>query len=335
VHALPRNDGQARDRAQVGRDRLGNPGPQPVILGIPRDVGEPRDGSGGNRGLREHGARSTLAQRLEVLSHPGHVRVALVPLLGHHLARDAFELAAQAGLELGRGAGILPEDRVQDLHGVVASERRTPGKQLIEHDAEREHIAASVERLAPSLLGRHVGHGSDHGSGLLQLHDPAPRVVTAVGRWRVLRQAEIEELHTPSVADHHVGGLDVSVDDALGVGLSQGLGQLRDDVQGFAGREGALHQDLLEALSRDVLHRDEAAPRALELGLADLVDHRDAWMVEGRRDPRLPDHAIVCLVALGAMRQHLERYRPAQARVLGQEHLTHAPRAQVVEDPIV
>ena len=44
---------------------------------------------------------------------------------------------------------------------VAPGERPPPGQQLVQHDAEREDVAARVERLSRRLLRRHVRDGAD------------------------------------------------------------------------------------------------------------------------------------------------------------------------------
>jgi hypothetical protein len=48
------------------------------------------------------------------------------------------------------------------------------------------------------------------------------------------RQAEVEDLHLPGVAHHDVAGLDVAVDDALGVRRLERLGDLLRDADDLA-----------------------------------------------------------------------------------------------------
>jgi hypothetical protein len=45
-----------------------------------------------------------------------------------------------------------------------------------------------------------------------------------------LCEAEVEHLHSTILSDHHVGGLEVSVDDAACVGGGQGVGDRDGDA---------------------------------------------------------------------------------------------------------
>jgi hypothetical protein len=63
-----------------------------------------------------------------------------------------------------RGGARLGDARRHDSHrpalalvgGDLATERMLAGDELVEHDAEREHIGPGRQRLAARLLGRHV-----------------------------------------------------------------------------------------------------------------------------------------------------------------------------------
>ena len=98
----------------------------------------------------------------------------------------------------------MPEhDRRHRQEVVVALEQAPHAAQLVEHDAEREHVAAAVDRLAEALLGRHVRD--------LALE----RARLGLGRpVRRLRDPEVDDLHRAVVADQDVRRRHVAVDDA-------------------------------------------------------------------------------------------------------------------------
>jgi hypothetical protein len=110
----------------------------------------------------------------------------------------------------------------------VAGERRPVIPGLVQRDAERELIGARVDRQAEVLLGRHVARRAHDragpGQGHVQLEvlppdragraDP-PRLVVDGGD-----QAEVGDPDPAIVADQHVVGLEVAVDQA---GVVRGL----------------------------------------------------------------------------------------------------------------
>ena len=80
--------------------------------------------------------------------------------------------------------------------------------------------------------------------------------------------------------------------------------------------------DLGQSLSRHVLHHDE---RASVLGLAGVVDVDDVRVRETRRQPCLAQEAIAKgRVAGEALRENLDRDRPAELVVAGEEDGRHA-----------
>jgi len=157
------------------------------------------------------------------------------------LRGDTFESAAEGvgGLETLAGvlgeshddnlierlgdAGTENDGRFGDLlemcghHGVVAVglKGELAGHHFIEGDAEGVQIGAIVGGIAFDLLGWHVIEGAQRGSG----HGEA-----AIGRGA--GDAEIHEFYGAIGSEHHVGGLNVAVDDVLFVGVAKGVENL-------------------------------------------------------------------------------------------------------------
>src|SRR5271156_2742326 len=69
------------------------------------------------------------------------------------------------GIESRRGYRIAIEDGFSDEAGTASWKRQPPRRHLIENDTERKQIRAGVQHLGPYLLGRHVGYGSQSGTG--------------------------------------------------------------------------------------------------------------------------------------------------------------------------
>ena len=102
-----------------------------------------------------------------------------------------------------------------DADGVVAEEGRAAGHHLVEHRAERVQVAASIERPAECLLGWHVGDRAD---------DHA--LLGETGAVEGDGETEVAELGLALLAEPHVAGLQVPVDQAAGVGVREGLADL-------------------------------------------------------------------------------------------------------------
>ena len=137
------------------------------------------------------------------------------------------------------------ENRREHVAHGVAGEERPAGEHLVEQDAEGPDVGALVDRLAARLLRAHVGGGAEdepgRGPGVGEgrrlrrvAARPAARTVAAPG----LRETEVEDLDLALRRQLHVRGLQVAVDDALLVGLLQGLGDLLREADRLVERDG-------------------------------------------------------------------------------------------------
>ena len=114
-------------------------------------------------------------------------------------------------------------------HPGVAAEGEFAGEELEQDDAERIHVAAAVGGVgfALGLFGRHVGGRAED----LAVHRDGDFAHFAAG------QAEVHEVRLAVAIDHDVGRLQVAVDDALLVGMVQGIGDFRAQLGRFAAGE--------------------------------------------------------------------------------------------------
>ena len=88
----------------------------------------------------------------------------------------------------------------------------------------------------------------------------------------------------PAPVDHHVGRLQVAVEDAAVVRGGQAGAELpRDSSALSAGRRPIRREQRRQVLAVDVLHRQEL----LAVGLADVVDAADVRVRDLARDPHL------------------------------------------------
>ena len=176
-----------------------------------------------------------LRRLLEV--QPGVRDVAQAPL------RIALEAATKQAPEPRRRPGRegLPV-RLAGEHGGehvahrLALEEAPSGEHLVDENAEGPDVRPPVDRPAAGLLGRHVGRGAEddpgggpgvgEGRGLREVGGGSRPGTVARPR---LGEAEVEDLDLPVGGHLHVGGFEVAVDDALLVGLLEGLGHLLRD----------------------------------------------------------------------------------------------------------
>ena len=135
-----------------------------------------------------------------------------------------------------------------------------------------------IHRLTLDLLGRHVGN---------RAHDD-PFLGHRFGRHQAgsfvevrptqLGQAEIQDLDPALLIDHHVGRLQITVNNTLVVRHSQGFGQSDGDLEDPGDRHAFGGDQVGKRLALDQLHREEA----LSICLLDAVQRDDIGMVEGR-----------------------------------------------------
>ena len=220
-------------------------------------------------------------------------------------------------------------DRVHGIDPVLAAERRVPGHHFVEHRAEAEDVAARVDAAAVRLLGRHVRRRSEHQAGVRQVPDRRHGARVAAERVEQLGEPEVDDLGVAVLGDHCVGRLQVAVDDAGLVRAGERFGHLDREVQRPDRTQRPAGDDLAERLAAQQLHGDEGDA----LGLANLVNHGDVRMLEGRRGARLL-HEPVASHGIGDERgrQHLQRDVAVETRITGPVHLAHAAGAEWSEN---
>jgi hypothetical protein len=136
-------------------------------------------------------------------------------------------------------------------------------------------------------------------------------------------EAEVEDLDLPVGQDVDVRRLQVTVDDAPGVGKSKALADLLHDRE-LVGRglEGLLLDDVQEAGPIEQLHGhvDDA------LVLAGLEDRDDVRMDEVRRRPRFALEAFtVAVVRVQELGDRLDGDETVEDGVVSLEDLAHRP----------
>ncbi len=138
-------------------------------------------------------------------------------------------------------------DRAGRLEQRAPPERMAPAQRLPEHHADRPHVGGLGGLLPCEPLGRDVGERPRH----VSLRGERLRLLD-------LRQAEVEHTHGNRLPlrEQHVGGLDVSVDDAARVRVREGLEHLSGRLDRSGVVELAAAERLAERASRHVLVGD-------------------------------------------------------------------------------
>ncbi len=253
----------------------------------------------------------------------------MVGFLLKALRNDRVEIAAEARtdarkrsrLDLLHNAGHLVDRPLGDVIGQTACE------QFVEHDPERIHVGPDIETVGcpVELFGGHVGERA-HELTDVGVHRGEGRV--AVG---VSRHAEVDDLRTPRGIDQNVSRLQIAMDDALLMAVSDrptGLAEERDavaDGEPPLGRIAGDRKGILDVFHHEVGHLASGQPLH-----AHRVDAADAGVGESAQDLGL------MLEPLGGRRgehagaDHLHGDRPAGHPL---EPFVHPPHASFVDEP--
>ncbi len=250
-----------------------------------------------------------LAQALlQVVSAAASALVALLGHLGHELGDDVRDRGRDGGIDLVGRRGLAREVAVHELDGIVGGEREATGAELVEGDAEGVEVGAVVDDAvhAPGLLRGHIGQGA------LAAGRVPGRLACALPA-----RAEIGERQRAGVRpEQDIGGVDVAVNDAALMEITQDLGD--------ASRE---HEDLVET----------EALRAVELGQGrraevgehqhgGALQHLHAQDLDHAREAQALEHFELAAIASprgrcgGLALEDLEDHGPPVALTLGAIH---------------
>ncbi len=200
-------DGRQDGRGDVGRGQAGVPLAPPPELLVERD--------------RSRADRPVLDEPLQLGGHLLGAPEPVARVLGEGLEDDRLQVAGNASLELPRRRRSIVLDLANQLELVLSLERRAQGQQLVERRAECVEVALGI-RDAAEPLGGHVPEGS----GDVRLREVVP--------FLELGQAEVGDPDVPQHIQDQVRRLDVTMQDAPLVSVSQGAGDLGAQPGDFA-----------------------------------------------------------------------------------------------------
>jgi hypothetical protein len=234
------------------------------------------------------------AQAFQVRANFGGDLITHLAVFLQRLLQNFFELRRNIRIDAnGRGRHAI-QDGFKGDSGGFAAEGHGAGGHFVQHGAERKKIAARVEFLAANLFGRHVSDGAHGGAGAGK---HVLRIARGVGRSsygftytraarvrrQQFRQAEIENFGVAAASDEKIGGLDVAMNDSLGVRGVQRVGDFDADVEQAVHFQRVAVHSVLQRSAVEKFHGDEG----FAVFFADIVDGANAGMVQGGSGLRL------------------------------------------------
>ena len=218
-----------------------------------------------------------------------------------------------------------------------------PVAELVEHGAQGEQIGARYPSLrrepvrgtcragCPALQCGELTYSSAAGKDGASAEFGARRRKSAAG-CRKFRQAEIENFDESAFRDEDVRGLDIAVDNSLGVRRFQCVGDLEGNANDLIRGHGfALHHHA-QRLPFQQLH----AYVVPALVFANFVDRADVRMIQGRSGPRFALEPLkVGRIGCKIFGQQLQRDFAAQFRVPGAVHHSHPAGTKLVQKLIM
>jgi hypothetical protein len=88
-------------------------------------------------------------------------RIAVLRLRLEQTQHDLLQPLRNLGPQASRRHRVHPQALAQAAGGLRVAERQLAGQHLVQHDADREQVAARIAANAEHLLRRHVGMGTD------------------------------------------------------------------------------------------------------------------------------------------------------------------------------
>ncbi|MNX69751.1 hypothetical protein D3C86_1009820 [compost metagenome] len=266
---------------------------------------------GGRLGLAAHEAAREQRHRrffgvvAEVLQHLGGRLAAAQGILGHQAQDEGLERGVVAGGRGQRGLQVGLEQRA----GVGLRVGGLARQQVVGHAAQGVQVGAAIDGPAAGDLGGHVAQGAPQGAARAS---------------RALHEPEVHQLDDARRAEADVLGLEIAVDVALGVDVTEGPAQGDEHLAHLLGGHG---QQLVEALARHHLHGEVGG--AVLQG-AEVVDLDRVGVAQAGHGPELVLELLEGARTAGA--QQLERHLAVVERVVDRQYLAHSPFPEGRED---
>ena len=195
-----------------------------------------------------------------------------------------------------------------------------PGQELIQHDAQSEHVRRHRHAAAQDLLRRRVSR-RDHALADARERNLAFLLAQELG------DAEIQELHLAIGRHQDVRGLQIAMNDQAAVRRVGGVAARSKEPKPILQRHVASAAVIGDRLSFHSLHHEVRPPVR---GLATVEKPRDAGVLQARQDSPLARETAQNLNGVHAALDELHRdflFKPSVGS-LAEIDLAHSPAAE-------
>jgi hypothetical protein len=134
---------------------------------------------------------------------------AVLGIFAEQAKDEGFDLGGQVFSKRTRRFRLVVPDGIHYGSVAIAFEWSFSGEHLVKQDAQSPKVCSLVDRLSAQLLGRHVGHGTQHHAAARERH------ISKLG------QPEVEDFDSAVGLSNYVSRFDVPVDDPLLVGRGE------------------------------------------------------------------------------------------------------------------
>ena len=222
---------------------------------------------------------------------------------------------------MARRQRLALEDIEERVDRGAATERRRSAEGFVEHGPQAVDVGAGVNLPHPAggLLGRHRGGCAEDGAGHRGV------AVVAAG------EAEVGEVRGARGVEEDVRRFDVAVEDAAGVEVMDGSGDLDDEVNRLGHRQRPVAEAGGEVVAIDEIH---GAPQ-LPVSVAGVVDRHDSRMADAGGQSRLGEKPAALFAARAdATGEELHRHVAPETDMPGPVDDPHPAAAELGEQLI-
>src|SRR5258708_19060145 len=136
----------------------------------------------------------------------------------------------------------------------------------------------------------------------------------------------------PALGHEDVRGLDIAVNNSLGVGCVERVGNFDSEIKQALQLDSRAQDQIPESLALQIFHHQKQS----SLVLSDFVNGANIGMIQRRGRTSLAPEALQRLrIIRQSIGKKLERYEPAELDDFGLMHDPHPATANLPEKPVI